>query len=169
MDTRQTQRLEIRHLNESDAGFIFRLLNDESFISNIGDKKIRNNDDALQYLRQGPIASYKKHAYGLNLVTLKNQGIPIGTCGLICRDELGYPDLGYALLPAYCAKGYAHEACVAVLEDAYNIHHLRCIVAITHPSNTSSQRLLKKLGFSQNGTTQLYGCENNLYEYRFGL
>ena len=42
MEICQTERLVIRHFSESDAGFILQLLNSETFIEHIGDKKCKN-------------------------------------------------------------------------------------------------------------------------------
>jgi RimJ/RimL family protein N-acetyltransferase len=117
MEVCQTKRLKIRHFNEDDAGFILKLLNEESFIKNIGDKKVRCAEDAINYLRNGPVANYKKFGFGLNLVSLKDSNTPIGMCGLLKRNELEHPDLGYALLSEYCSKGYAQEASISVLKN----------------------------------------------------
>ncbi|MFT5706229.1 MAG: ribosomal-protein-alanine N-acetyltransferase, partial [Oceanospirillaceae bacterium] len=48
-----------------------RLLNGSSFIDNIGDKQVRSIDDAVNYLKNGPILSYQQHGFGLNLIILK--------------------------------------------------------------------------------------------------
>ena len=106
----QTTSLKIRHFNNEDYAFILTLLNEESFIINIGDKKVRTIDDALNYLQNGPLLSYKKRGFGLYMVTIKESATPIGMCGLLKRDELEYADLGYAFLPEFCGKGYAKEA-----------------------------------------------------------
>jgi len=167
MEVCQTERLKIRHLSEGDSEFILKLLNEKSFIENIGDKEVRNIDDAINYLQNGPISSYKKFGYGLNILTLKDSNTPIGMCGLLKRDELEHPDLGYALLPEYCSKGYAQEASLSVLIDVNKKHNINIVSAITAPENTNSNSLLKKLGFSFKGSIELYGFEDNLYEYRF--
>lgn len=117
MQVCQTSRLTIRHLVEQDAEFVIELLNDKSFIDNVGDKKVKNIEDAINYIQNGPIESYKEFGFGLNLIVLKESGIPIGICGLVSREELEHSDLGYALLPKYWSNGYAHEASLAVMKD----------------------------------------------------
>ncbi|MFV1466756.1 hypothetical protein VBY75_03630 [Idiomarina sp. HB] len=67
----ETERLIVRQFALSDAPFIVRLLNDDLFIRYIGDKNVRTQEDAINYLETGPMASYKKHGFGLNLVCLK--------------------------------------------------------------------------------------------------
>jgi len=157
------ERLTIRHLSVNDHEFVFMLLNDESFIKNIGDKEIRNSDDAINYLVNGPIASYKEHGFGLYLVCLKHNDTPIGMCGFLKRPELEYPDLGYAFLPEYCGKGFAQEASLAVLKASAKNNCLRKILSITACSNTPSNNLLIKLGFLFKEKIHFLNTENNLY------
>lgn len=162
----ETERLIIKHFQLSDAEFIVKQLNEESFIKSIADKQVRTIEDAKNYLKSGPIASYQRLGYGLNIVLLKQNSAPIGMCGLIKRDELMHPDIGYAFLPEYWGEGYAIEASKGVLNNAINSLHLKAILGITHPDNKSSNKLLTRLGFSQTGFLELYGSDNNLYEYK---
>jgi len=162
----ETERLIIRHFNHSDAEFIVQLLNEESFIRYIVDKNVRNITDAIEYLNNGPISSYQQYGFGLNLVSLKETGEAIGMCGLLKRDELDYPDLGFALLPKFWGKAYASESASAVLKEAAAIYSQNIVLAVTMPDNLSSNKLLKKLGFTLKGSIRLYDSLNNLYEYR---
>ena len=143
----ETSRLRLRELSLDDAEFILRLLNEPSFIQNIGDRGVRTLDDARTYIANGPIASYEKHGFGLLLVELKEKPMPIGICGLLKRDVLPEPDIGYALLPEFWSKGYAHESAAAVIEHARNVLRLNRILAVVNPDNASSIRLLEKMGF----------------------
>lgn len=161
----ETERLIVRQFNLKDFEFIVRLLNEESFIRYITDKNVRTNTDAINYLNNGPISSYQVYGFGLNLVLLKETEIPIGICGLLKREELKYPDLGYAFLPEFFGKGYASEAADSILKKEMVTHSLNTTLAVTLQDNLSSNKLLNKLGFSLNGTMELYGSQNNVYEY----
>src|SRR5689334_22505860 len=114
----QTERLLLRQFTVDDAQFILNLLNEPSFLRYIGDKKVRNLEDARQYILNGPIASYERNGFGLLLVELKETHTPLGMCGLLKREELPDADIGFAFLPAYWNKGFAFEASAAVLQDA---------------------------------------------------
>ena len=130
-----------------DAPFILTLLNEPSFLQYIGDKKVRNLDDARQYILNGPVASYERNGFGLNLVELRESHTPIGMCGLLKREELPDPDIGFAFVPAFWSKGFAFEAATAVLSDARERLKLQRILAITSLDNDASIKLLQKLGF----------------------
>lgn len=144
----ETERLILRRLTIDDAPFILTLLNDPSFLRYIGDKNVRNLDDARNYILTGPVASYEKHGFGLYLVELKDTQTPIGLCGIIRREELPAPDIGFALLPEFWNKGLAFEAATAVLNYARDQLTLRRILAITSLDNEASIDLLQRLGLS---------------------
>jgi RimJ/RimL family protein N-acetyltransferase len=143
----ETERLVLTHLADRDAEFIRGLLNEPSFIRYVGDRGVRTADDARRYIQDGPVASYARHGYGLLRVGLKADDTPIGICGVLRRDTLPEPDLGFSLLPPWWSKGYAHEAASAVMRHARGTLGVGRILAITSVDNESSIRLLGKLGF----------------------
>ena len=146
MTVLETDRLHLRQLSSEDAGFILELLNEPSFIRNIGDRGVRTMEGANSYILNGPVASYAKNGFGLYLVKLKETAESIGMCGLIKRDTLEDVDIGYAYLPRFWSKGYAVEAAQAVKEYAKNVVGLNRLVAIVDPENAGSMRVLEKIG-----------------------
>ena len=143
----ETERSILRELKISDAPFILALLNEPSFLRYIGDKKVRTIQDAEQYILNGPVASYERQGFGLCAVELKESHTPIGICGLLKRDELPDPDIGFAFLPDFWNQGFAFESAAAVLQDARERLNLHRILAITNQDNEPSIKLLQKLGF----------------------
>jgi RimJ/RimL family protein N-acetyltransferase len=92
------------------------------------------------------VASYERNGFGLYLVVLKQQEVPIGICGLIKRESLADVDVGFALLPQFRKQGYAFESASAVLSYSKSVLKIDRIVAITSVDNVASGRLLEKLG-----------------------
>jgi len=144
----ETERLKLRRITTYDSPFIIELLNDPSFIKNIGDKKVRSEEDAHKYILNGPVLSYEKHGFGLYLVELKNSGTPIGICGLIKRDNLDDVDVGFAFLSDYRCKGYAFESASAVVEYGRKNFGLKRVLGITTPENIPSINVLQKIGLT---------------------
>ena len=142
----ETARLILRRLSIDDAEFVLELLNEPSFRRYIGDKGVRNLEDARQYILSSPVASYEQNGFGLYLVELKGSRIPIGISGLVKRDTLPDADIGFAFLPAYWSKGYAVESAAAVMSYAQEVLGLNRILAITSPDNEASAKLLGKIG-----------------------
>ena len=141
----QTSRLELRELNFDDAAFILELLNEGDFIRFIGDKGVRTLQDARDYIRSGPMDSYARNGFGLYAACFRN-GTPTGICGLVKRDGLNDPDVGFAFLARHRSKGYAVESAAAVLAHGRQVLKLQRIVAITSAQNTHSIFVLEKIG-----------------------
>jgi len=151
----ETDRLILRRLSSGDAEFILRLLNEPSWLRFIGDKGVRSVEDARAYILKGPVEMYSRLGFGLYLVELKEEGSPVGICGLIKRDSLEDVDIGFAFLPRYWGRGYAYEAASAVMAYGGKVLGLKRIVAVTSADNDSSARLLKKLGLRFEGMVKL--------------
>jgi RimJ/RimL family protein N-acetyltransferase len=158
----ETERLRLRPLSTDDAAFIVELLNDPGWLQFIGDRGVRNTDDARDYIRSRPQAMYERHGVGLLLVESKADGAALGLCGLLRRDEVGEVDIGFAFLPSCRKLGYAREAATATLEFGRRELGLRRIVAYTSLDNERSIRLLEKLGFRYERTTRLPGETEDL-------
>lgn len=143
----ETDRLILQQLKEEDAGFIYKLVNDPTWLKFIGDKKVHSLQDARNYILNGPMQSYKRFRFGLYLMKLKNDNTSIGICGLIKRDTLEDVDVGFALLPEYAGNGYTSEAVSAIMTYASTVLKLTRIVAITQPDNNNCIKLLTRSGF----------------------
>lgn len=147
----KTPRLQLRQYVVADAAFIFKLMNSEGWLKNIGDRKIHSIADAEAYMEKNYLPLYEKYGFGPFLVSLKD-GTPIGSAGLYKRDTLDHPDIGFAFLPEFANKGYAFEAASAVMDYAANTLRLKSIGGITLETNQPSIKLLKKLGLRETGT-----------------
>jgi ribosomal-protein-alanine N-acetyltransferase len=155
-----TDRLCLRRFDPAsveDQDFVVQLLNQRSFIDNIADRGVRTREDAIGYLRDGPQASFARHGFGLMKVERREDGVPIGMCGLLQRDFLEHPDIGYSLIDAHVGLGYAHEAAAATLAWGFARFQPARIVAMTAQHNEASIRLLLRLGFRDEGERQFPG------------
>lgn len=151
MKVMETERLILRHLSTQDSAFILELVNEPSWLRFIGDKGVRNLEDARNYILTGPMEMYSRLGFGLYLVERKNGSIPIGICGLIKRDSLEDIDIGFAFLASFQSQGYGFEAASATMEYAIQQLKLKRIVAITSKDNLGSSRLLEKIGMKFDG------------------
>lgn len=164
----ESGRLKLPLFALNDAPFILRLLNEPSFLLHIGDKGVRDLEGAKGYLTNGPLASYARHGHGLMAVVLKATGEPIGMCGLLKRDNLDHPDLGYAFLPEFWSKGYAAEAAKATLDHGVKTLGFQTILAIVSQDNAASIRLLEKLSFAFARLEAMHPDEPEVAVYAWG-
>jgi RimJ/RimL family protein N-acetyltransferase len=168
----ETERLRLRELTLDDAAFIIELVNTPGWLKFIGDKNVKTEEQAKAYLGNGPIKSYREHGFGLYLVELKDSQTKIGMCGILKRDTLEHPDIGYALLPEFMEKGYALEIAHATLKYASDRLKLPFIYAIVVPENVRSIKLLNKMGlifikrfhFKDSIQELLLYCRKNAYQ-----
>jgi len=143
----ETDRLALRELQAGlDESFVLELLASRGFIENIGDRGVRDLESARRYILEGPGASYAQNGYGLWRVARREDDMPVGICGLVRRDGLDAPDIGYAFLEESWGRGYAVEAASATLDYARRVLGLPLILAITKPGNQASIRVLEKIG-----------------------
>ncbi|XLM19619.1 GNAT family N-acetyltransferase, partial [Chromobacterium piscinae] len=84
---------------------------------------------------------------------------PVGICGLVKRDCLPHPDIGYAFLQRHWGRGYACEAGAACLDHGRNALGNIGVVGITAPHNQGSIRVLEKLGLRYDRMLELPGIE----------
>ena len=145
-----TDRLRLTPVTDADAAFVLEILNDPGWIANIGDRGVRDLDQARNYIAD--------RFAGKAWWTVRDRSTdePLGLCGIVpTRPGLEMPDLGYAFLARHGGKGYATEAAEAVLAHARGpLGHGR-LAAITTLTNIPSQRVLEKLGFRRGADLQL--------------
>jgi RimJ/RimL family protein N-acetyltransferase len=144
----ETTRLRLREFVHEDSEFIIELVNSPGWIENIGERNIHTKEEAVRYIENGPMKSYAQHGFGLCLVETKEANQPIGMCGILKRDNLETPDIGFAFLPQYHGKGYAIEMASATLNFAREKLSIPIMSAITLAKNSSSIKVLEKLGLS---------------------
>ena len=166
----ETRRLQLRRLRKSDAALILELVNDPDWLRYIGDRGVHDLDSARTWIESGPLASYRRHGFGLNRVARKSDSAAIGICGLLQRDDLDSPDLGFALLPAFRGQGYARDAASAVIDEARDAaSELSHLYAFLTPDSRPSRKLLHKLGFVRDGDYRPRDATAALHLYRIEL
>lgn len=146
-----TNRLLLEEAQQEDTAFFFELLNSPNWIAHIGDRNIGSIDDALAYINSLK-ASYEKDGFGLYKMLLKQGDVPIGICGLVNRETLERPDIGFAILPRFEGHGYTTEAAKAMLRYATDILQIHPVLGITTKENLGSRAILEKIGLAEVGT-----------------
>jgi RimJ/RimL family protein N-acetyltransferase len=154
----ETGRLTLHELTAEDAPFILELLLSRGFQENIGDRGVRDLEGARGYIERTR-AGYAANGFGLWRCDLGATGEPAGICGLVKRDGLDHPDIGYAFLEGFWGSGLASEAAAATLAYARETLGLKTVVAIVQPANGGSIAVLRKIGMQAAGLIELPGHE----------
>ena len=156
----ETERLSLSELSPEDAPFILELLTSRGFKENIGDRGVRDLEGAAGYIDRAR-AGYAANGFGLWRCDVKATGEAAGLCGLVKRDGLERPDVGYAFLEPFWGRGYASEAAAAALAYGRQTLGLPVVVAITTPANLGSIAVLRKIGLRDAGTIRLPGYDHD--------
>lgn len=153
----ETERLSLRWLTRNDAEFIQELVNQPSWLRNIGERNVHSPEDAIGYIEKGPRASYAAHGFGLWCVTRKSDGERLGMCGLLKRDHLDHPDIGFAYLERFQGQRYGTEAALATMAYARATLGVPRVLAVVDPANAGSISILTKVGMTYLGPIQMPG------------
>jgi RimJ/RimL family protein N-acetyltransferase len=156
----ETERLVLHELTPEDAPFILELLMSRGFRENIGDRGVRDLESAGGYIERAR-AGYAANGFGLWRCDVKATGEAAGLAGLVRRDGLEHPDVGYAFLEPFWGRGYASEAAAAALAYGRQTLGLPVIVAITTEANAGSIAVLKKIGMRDAGLIRVPGYEQD--------
>lgn len=154
-----TQRLIIRPLKVEDKAFILELLNTAGWLRFIGDRKVKDEAAAEQYIQN--ILDKKNFYY--NVFESKESRKAIGVITFLYRETQAFPDIGFAMLPEFEGKGFAYEASKKYLDEIIKNKIVDEVLAITLPENTKSIKLIERLGLKYKKQFQDKGEVLNLY------
>jgi len=150
--TLATERLVLRPFREEDASALFAIRSDPLVTERYGQEPYRSVDDSARWIRNVLEDFSKREAIAWAL-TLENDDVAIGEC---CLWNFGQgprcAEIGYELHPAHWRQGLMAEALSAVIDYGFDEVELHRIEAAPLASNTASQGLLRRLGFSHEGT-----------------
>lgn len=91
-------------------------------------------------------------ADGVGLYLIKEKDTFVGYCGFMePHDPSKYLDVVYAFPEKFTGKGFATEACKALIDLAARSKLKRPLTAVVHPQNRASIHVLEKCGFNHTG------------------
>jgi len=153
--TIKTDRLTIRESSGRDFSRIYAMLlsvNDQPLSGSLAYEVSTDENEELEKYLAYIHTVYPVFGIGLCSVVLNETAELIGWCGLQpIGDEdtpMGRIELGYLIDAPYRGKGYAYEACRAILAFAFEKLELDCVYAQIDENNEASVRLARRLGFT---------------------
>lgn len=143
-----TGRLVLRRFTLDDLEPFYQLASRPQIIRYAQNTPVASLEDARELMKAAPFHDYATHGYGRFACVWKETGEVIGFSGVKFVPEISDTELGYRFLPEYWGKGLATEAGRASIEFARSDLGLKRLVAMVHPENVASARVVTKLGFS---------------------
>lgn len=141
----KTLRIGFSNWEEDDVELARSLWGDPQVTRYICASGKMSEEEITHRLKLEMTNQMKYHVQYWPIFTLDSHEL-IGCCGLRPYKDYQY-EMGIHLRPRFWNKGYALEACKAVIDYAFNYLHAESLFAGHHPKNKASQKLLIKLGF----------------------
>jgi len=156
-----TARLIIREWQEEDWVLLKPIATDPRVLRFVTKGGIPTDDQIRRFV-QDAIKLYREEGFSTWPLMLRRNEVFIGFCGLDRLWKGSDIKIGYWLAPDYWSMGLATEAGQAVVNYGVCTLGLQRIVAIAHPCNLASIRVLEKLRFACEGN---YKDETGEYTY----
>ena len=143
----RTERIQFRPWSPDDLPLALELWGDPKVTAMI-DARGQLSEEQVRERLTREIATMDAHGVQYWPMFLLADGEFVGCCGLRpYKLEEGIYELGVHLRSQYWGRGYAMEACRAVVEYAFQELGAAGLFAGHNPNNERSRRLLEKLGF----------------------
>jgi [ribosomal protein S5]-alanine N-acetyltransferase len=146
-----TERLSIRPVERRDLAGLFAANSDDAVTRFLPYDSWRDMSDASAWLARTEERIESGEAQQYVIATRANDE-SIGSCTLFgFNTENGYAEFGYVLARSHWHQGYALEAMRAFTAFAFTNLKLRRLEARVDTLNEPSIKLLRRLGFQQEG------------------
>jgi RimJ/RimL family protein N-acetyltransferase len=162
----ETERLLLRWFELGDLAPYYELGTDPELIRYVGNVPYASLDAARETMETAPLRDYAMYGFGRLACVWKETGEVVGFSGPKFLPDLEEVELGYRFLRRFWGKGLATESAKAVIAYARDVLELRRLIALVHPENTASARVLAKVGFfpeSKISVSWCPGVELDLY------
>jgi len=158
----RTSRLFLRPLQPEDAEVLQSIYQSEGVLRYFPNTIPPPLEKVQRFIR-GQAEHWEKHGYG-NWGVLPDGGqVIIGWAGLQYLPELDETEVGFLLDRPWWGRGYATEAAQASIKFGFDDFGLDHIIALVHPENLASHRVIDKCGLVYRETLPLWGIELKRY------
>ena len=158
-----TPGLLLRAFTDEDVDPLHRILGDGPVLRNFPNPSPYSRGQ-VEKLVSGQLKHWEEHGYGWWAVEGRADRTCIGWCGLQFLPETNEVEVGYLLGRAFWGHGLATETALASLVWGLEELALARIVAIVHPENNRSQRVIERLGMVFSGEAHYFGVVYYRYE-----
>jgi RimJ/RimL family protein N-acetyltransferase len=145
LDSFATARLLAERLVPAHLPDLRRMDRNEGFMAALGG--VRDDAATTAYMERN-LTHWSEHGFGLWMLRDRATTDIIGRGVLRHLDVEGVDEVevGYGFFPEYWGRGLATEVACACVRLSRDVLALRCVVAITLPTNLASQRVMQKAG-----------------------
>lgn len=165
----ETERLRLRPFRAEDLDAHAAMLADPAVARHLGAGpgagRPRSREESWTQLAT-LIGQWTLRGYGCFAVEERAGGAFIGRAGILELAGWPEPELAYALAAPFWGRGYATEACRAILDWAWRTVPAERLVSYIRPGNTASERVAARLGAVREGGALLFGTPCEVWVHR---
>jgi len=154
----QTLHLSLRPFNLEDAVTLHRIYQDEPvlrYFPNSSPPPLEKVERFLIHQQK----HWEQYGYGNWAILPDAEDEIIGWAGLQFLPELNETEVGYLLERSLWGKGFATEAALASFHYGFDHFDFSYIIALIHPDNFASRRVIEKCGAVYTETISLWGID----------
>lgn len=154
--------LKIRPIQESDAEFIFNMMQDKEYQKHYLERLIPKNlneakNEVKKYIRD----HQNKFAYYFIVEEEKTKIGFLDIYKIMQKDKRA--SIGYGIKKEYWGKGYGTKMCQTGLKFIKTKLKIHSVEATAEPNNIASCKVLEKNGFEKIGTIKDYYINKGKY------
>lgn len=143
----ETERLILREMTEKDLDDLHTGCYADPDVTTFLHRKTSTTPEDTQIVLNDIMSFYSKNGFGFMSVIEKSSEEFIGVAGLNKLNNSGEYEVGYVFRKKSWGKGFATECTKFFTNYAFTNLLIQYLLAITHPDNKASQRVLLKQGF----------------------
>jgi len=154
--TLETARLRLRAFKESDAPALHRILSQPKMLQYFpGPDEAPPVEKAVRFIERQQ-AMWEDRGYAWWAVEEKATGRLLGWNGLQYLPETDETEIGYLIDREVWGQGLTTEAGHVGLRFGFEECSLEQIIALAHPDNAASRRVMEKLGLAFDCITEYF-------------
>ncbi len=162
-----TERLVLRTFECSDSDAVLRNWAGDAKVQNMYGEPVYETLEDVNGLLGKYIQSYESGTYFRWGIFEKSSGECIGQIAYFLVDVNNhFGEIEYCIGRAFQGKGYATEACRAVIRYGFEQIGFNKVQICCRPSNTPSNKVIDKCGFTYEGTLRDFFYMDGHYEDR---
>ncbi len=158
----RSKRLNYIRYTQNDLPYYLQLATNSEVMKYITGRAL-TEEEGRERFKRVMASGAEEEGTGSFLAFSKADGKYVGFGKLVITDE-GEAEIGYALFPEFWGQGYASEIAAFFTDYARRLGRFRRLIAIVHPDNPGSKRILEKLGFTLYKRGEIDGLSAEYYE-----
>ena len=144
----ESSRLRLRRFNSSDFQNLRELESDPEVMKFTSLRTPLSEEQTATRLKTLLEKEAERAPLGVWALELK-EGLDFVGWFMLLKTKSEVPELGFMIVHRHWGKGYTTEACLLLVDYGLSALSFPKLTAVTDPTNESSQKVLRKVGFRQ--------------------